>query len=151
MSTVSFWVREMTPCPWPNVQLFFAEVRHGGSVVEREDDVPNLRLGDRLRARIREIVARPSRVSGWCPPRNVAGDADWREVRRHHHQEYGLKVDARRPDRRRDEVALSYGIAEPVAEALFRPALDEIERANRLVEAISTMYVNRADFWAPRR
>lgn len=150
MSTASFWVSEMTPCPWPNAQLFFPEVRYGGHVVESEDDIPNFRLGDRLRARVREIVSRPSRVSGWCPPLNVAGDADWREVRRHHHREYGLKVSARPVDHHRDRVALSYGIAEPVADALFRPMLDEVERANRFVEAVATMYVNRADFWAPR-
>lgn len=134
-----------------DLQLFSLEVRRGGRVVRTEADVLPLRLGDALRDRVREIVARPSRV-GWSPAKDRGVVADWREVRLHHHLEFSAKVDVPLFRDRRNRVALSYGIAEVAAEALFAPVYAFLlvfnDRLRRVAKLSAPVEV---DFWAPRR
>lgn len=132
---------------FPDVQLFFPEVRRGGEVVT---DVAFLGLGEALRAKVRAIVARPPRV-GLVPSRNSARDGTWRQVRLHHHVEFGRKAAPRRPDERH-VVALSHGIGEVVADAIISPIVRDLARIKRMVDHVAVLSapVDR-DFWRPKR
>jgi hypothetical protein len=131
-----------------DVRLFFPEVRRGDHVIEHPFDVEPLGLGDALRRRVRAIVARPL-IGGVRPPGARGGDSVWHDVRRHHHQEFGMACTSRRPDERH-VVALAHGIGEVVADALIRPVDEGLDGIKDTVARVGELAVNR-DPWAPRR
>lgn len=135
---------------FPDVRLFRPEVRYGGRVVRSHADVVPLGLGDALRARILKIAARPSLV-GWRPPGNRGGDEVWHQVRRHHHEAFGASSVERRPDERHI-VALKFGVAEVVVEALFAPVYGFLSGFDKRLARIAALaHPADRDFWAPRR
>lgn len=149
MSTTDF-LRDHAPRFVPDVRLFFPEVRQGGKVISHPFDITPSGAGDRLRARVQEIVARPSRV-GWRPPSNRGGDDGWHKVRKDAHEAFAFITTSRQPDNRH-RLALKFGIADVVADALFAPVHEGIDRIKEKVADVALLSrPAHVDFWAPRR